>query len=62
LADTVVAAALVGEPLAVLAHAIARAFFHNSFLWSDEIARFALSILAFIGGAARIQLRLSACG
>ena len=51
LAETVVAAALVGELLAVLAHVFARVFFHNSFLWADEIARFALSIIAFIGGA-----------
>jgi tripartite ATP-independent transporter DctM subunit len=51
IAETVVATALVGELLAVLAHVFARVFFHNSFLWADEIARFSLSIIAFIGGA-----------
>src|SRR5262245_1069321 len=56
-ADTDVAAALIGELLAVLAHVIARTFFHNSFLWSDEIARFALSLIAFIGGAVAYRRR-----
>lgn len=50
-ARAVVAAALVGELCVVLGNAFARAAFHHSFLWADEVARFALSILAFIGGA-----------
>nr|WP_256442937.1 MULTISPECIES: TRAP transporter large permease subunit [unclassified Bradyrhizobium] len=35
----------------VLANVVARAGFHHSFLWADELARFALSVLAFVGGA-----------
>src|SRR6185312_11285345 len=50
-ARAVVAAALVGELCVVLGNAFARAAFHHSFLWADEVARFALSILTFIGGA-----------
>ena len=50
-AEAVVVAALLGELLLVLANVLARLVFHESFLWSDEIARLVLSILAFIGGA-----------
>jgi TRAP-type C4-dicarboxylate transport system permease small subunit len=44
-------AALLGELVLVLANVAARVYFARSFLWTDEIARLALSILAFIGGA-----------
>jgi tripartite ATP-independent transporter DctM subunit len=50
-AETLVVAALLAELGLVLANVLARAYFHQSFLWADEAARFALSILAFIGGA-----------
>jgi tripartite ATP-independent transporter DctM subunit len=50
-AETLVIAALLAELGLVLANVLARAYFHRSFLWADEAARFALSILAFIGGA-----------
>jgi len=50
-AEAVVVAALFGELLLVLANVVARVVFHRSFLWSDEVARLVLSILAFIGGA-----------
>jgi len=50
-AEAVVVAALLGELLLVLANVLARLFFHQSFLWSDEVARLVLSILAFVGGA-----------
>jgi len=50
-AESVVVIALLGELLMVLANVVARAFFHHSFLWADELARLTLSTLAFIGGA-----------
>ena len=51
LAQTIIVGALLGELLLVLANVIARVFFRQSFLWSDEVARLVLSISAFIGGA-----------
>src|SRR5947209_288891 len=36
---------------------LARGYFHHSFLWADEAARLALSILAFIGGAVAYRRR-----
>ena len=56
-AEAVVVAALLGELLLVLANVLARLVFHESFLWSDEIARLVLSILAFIGGAVAYRRR-----
>jgi len=56
-AEVVVVAALFGELLLVLANVVARLFFHESFLWSDEVARLVLSILAFIGGAVAYRRR-----
>jgi tripartite ATP-independent transporter DctM subunit len=56
-AEAVVVAALLGELLLVLANVLARLVFHQSFLWSDEIARLVLSILAFIGGAVAYRRR-----
>jgi tripartite ATP-independent transporter DctM subunit len=50
-AESLVIAALLAELGLVLGNVLARAFFHHSFLWADEVARFTLSILAFIGGA-----------
>lgn len=57
LAQTLLVAALLGELGLVLANVAARAFFHHSFLWTDEAARLALSILAFIGGAVAYRRR-----
>ena len=51
LADAVLVMALLGELGLVIANVVARAYLHRSFLWTDEVARLALSILAFIGGA-----------
>jgi tripartite ATP-independent transporter DctM subunit len=51
LANTVVAIALIGELGAVFANVIARSLFDTAFLWTDEIAKLALSTLAFVGGA-----------
>src|SRR5271169_5901959 len=57
LAETIVIGALLGELLLVLANVMARLFFRHSFLWSDEVARLVLSILAFIGGAVAYRRR-----
>ena len=56
-AEIVVVAALLVELILVLANVAARIFFQHSFLWTDEMARFALSILAFIGGAVAYRRR-----
>src|SRR5262249_40560066 len=56
-AESAVAAALIGELCLVIANVAARVFLDHSFLWVDEAARFALSILAFIGGAVAYQRR-----
>ena len=57
LAQGLVAAALLGELTVVLSNVLARAWLHHSFLWADEVARFALSVLAFIGGAVAYRRR-----
>src|SRR5215470_15655420 len=51
LASAVVAIALIGELGAVFANVISRSVFDTAFLWTDEIAKLALSTLAFVGGA-----------
>jgi tripartite ATP-independent transporter DctM subunit len=51
LANAVVAIALIGELGAVFANVISRSIFDTAFLWTDEIAKLALSTLAFVGGA-----------
>ncbi|HTZ81461.1 MAG TPA: TRAP transporter large permease subunit [Stellaceae bacterium] len=56
-AELVVVAALLGELAMVLANVVARTYLARSFLWSDEVARLALSILAFIGGAVAYRRR-----
>jgi TRAP-type C4-dicarboxylate transport system permease large subunit/TRAP-type C4-dicarboxylate transport system permease small subunit len=50
-ANAVLAVALVGELGAVFVNVIARTFFAHAFLWTDEVAKLALSTLAFVGGA-----------
>src|ERR1700757_562638 len=57
LTEGVVVAVLLGELGLVLANVLARLFFQRSFLWSDEVARLALSTLAFIGGAVAYRRR-----
>src|SRR6266852_7648377 len=57
LAEALVVAALLGELCLVLANVFARAYFHHSFLWADEVARLSLSVLAFIGGAVAYRRR-----
>src|SRR5665213_348406 len=56
-AESLIVIALLGELVLVLANVLARVFFHHSFLWTDEIARLALSILAFVGGAVAYRRR-----
>jgi tripartite ATP-independent transporter DctM subunit len=56
-AEAVVVAALLAELVLVLANVVARIYFQHSFLWTDEVARLALSILAFIGGAVAYRRR-----
>src|SRR5208283_1787444 len=56
-AETIIVGALLGELLLVLANVMARVFFRQSFLWSDEVARLVLSILAFMGGAVAYRRR-----
>jgi tripartite ATP-independent transporter DctM subunit len=56
-AESLLVMALLGELVLVLANVVARVYFQRSFLWTDEIARLALSILAFIGGAVAYRRR-----
>jgi tripartite ATP-independent transporter DctM subunit len=56
-AESLIVVALLGELVLVLANVLARVYFHRSFLWTDEVARLALSILAFIGGAVAYRRR-----
>jgi len=57
LAESVLVVALLGELVMVLINVAARAYFHHSFLWADELARLTLSTLAFIGGAVAYRRR-----
>src|SRR5271170_3658429 len=57
LAETLVVAALFLELALVLANVVARGLFQQSFLWADEAARLALSIMAFVGGAVAYRRR-----
>src|SRR5580693_10135754 len=56
-AEGLIVVALLGELVLVLANVAARVYFQRSFLWTDEVARLALSILAFIGGAVAYRRR-----
>ncbi len=56
-AEALVVAALFLELVLVLANVVVRGFFHHSFLWSDEVARLNLSIIAFVGGAVAYRRR-----
>jgi tripartite ATP-independent transporter DctM subunit len=51
LANAVVTVALLGELGAVFANVISRSLFDTPFLWTDEVAKLALSTIAFVGGA-----------
>jgi tripartite ATP-independent transporter DctM subunit len=56
-AESLIVTALLGELVLVLANVAARIYFQRSFLWTDEVARLALSILAFVGGAVAYRRR-----
>src|SRR5664279_207907 len=49
--DVIVGVALVGELLVVIANVLGRVFFDTPLLWADEVSGFALSMIAFLGGA-----------
>ena len=50
--NTVVALALAAEISAVLLGVVSRTVFGYGLLWTDEVSKIALSIIAFVGGAA----------
>jgi tripartite ATP-independent transporter DctM subunit len=49
--DTLVGLALVGELLVIICNVLGRMWLDTPLLWSDEAAGFALSVIAFLGGA-----------
>jgi tripartite ATP-independent transporter DctM subunit len=51
LAEAILVVAVLGELAAVIINVIARIALGVSFLWTEEIARIALSTLTFVGGA-----------
>ncbi|MCA6108445.1 TRAP transporter large permease [Bradyrhizobium cenepequi] len=51
IAKTSIVVALVSELVIVILDVSGRTLFSHSFLWSDEAAKLALSIIAFMGGA-----------
>jgi tripartite ATP-independent transporter DctM subunit len=55
--ESLLVLALLGELTLVLLNVGARIFLDHSFLWTDEVARLALSILAFVGGAVAYRRR-----
>jgi tripartite ATP-independent transporter DctM subunit len=50
IAETILIIALLGELLAVVVNVLARLTLGVSFLWTEEVARIALSTLTFVGG------------
>jgi tripartite ATP-independent transporter DctM subunit len=50
IAETILVIALLGELLAVVVNVLARLTLGVSFLWTEEVARIALSTLTFVGG------------
>ena len=50
IAETILIVALLGELLAVVVNVVARFTLGVSFLWTEEVARIALSTLTFVGG------------
>src|SRR5262249_1350581 len=49
--ELVLIVALMGEVALISLEIFARFFLDDSFLWTEEVARLSLSVLAFIGGA-----------
>jgi tripartite ATP-independent transporter DctM subunit len=56
-ADALLAFAMIAELALVLGNIFARHFLEHSFLWADEVARIALTVLAFLGGAVAYRRR-----
>ncbi|MGH7101532.1 MAG: TRAP transporter large permease subunit [Acetobacteraceae bacterium] len=50
-ADAILVIAMLGELGVVVANVIARALATSGFLWTEEVAQFALSVITFVGGA-----------
>ncbi|MET0677064.1 MAG: TRAP transporter large permease subunit [Bradyrhizobium sp.] len=50
-AKAITAIALLAELVVVISDVIGRCVFSHSFLWSDEAAKLALSVITFVGGA-----------
>jgi tripartite ATP-independent transporter DctM subunit len=50
IAETILIIALFGELIAVIVNVLARLTLGVSFLWTEEVARIALSTLTFVGG------------
>ena len=50
IAETILIIALLGELVAVIVNVLARLTLGVSFLWTEEVARIALSTLTFVGG------------
>jgi len=50
IAETILVVAVLGELFAVIINVLARTILGVSFLWTEEIARIALSTLTFVGG------------
>lgn len=56
-ATAIAAAAMLIELVIILSDVTQREFLSRSFLWVDEAAKLALSVIAFIGGAAAYRAR-----
>jgi len=49
--EAILVAALLGELGVIVLDVVARSFGSSGFLWTQEVAQFALSVITFIGGA-----------
>lgn len=49
--DAILAVALLGELGVIVTNVVARALGSSGFLWTEEVAQFALSVITFVGGA-----------
>lgn len=56
-AEGLLATALLGEVAVIFFNALARALLHTSFMWTEEVAQIALSMLAFVGGVLAYRRR-----
>ena len=49
--EAILVVALLGELGVIVVDVVARGFGSSGFLWTQEVAQFALSVITFIGGA-----------